>query len=108
MDQLDLLPEFVASQTADIDIGLFIFNLLLAALLSYLLGRAYVRFGSTLSNREMFSRNFLIITMTTITTTIMMIIITTITITQNTPMPNTRMDLKAHAKPKPDRRFLFA
>lgn len=65
MNKQESLLEFLSTQTADISLGPFVFNLLLAALLSYLLGRVYVRFGTTLSNREMFSRNFLIITMTT-------------------------------------------
>lgn len=65
MNKQESLLEFFSTQTADIDIGIFVFNLLLTALLSYLLGRTYVRFGTTLSNREMFSRNFLILSMTT-------------------------------------------
>lgn len=67
MNTQESLLEFFASSTrsADIDIGGFVFNLLLAALISYLLGRIYVRFGTTLSNREMFSRNFVLLAMTT-------------------------------------------
>jgi hypothetical protein len=65
MNKQESLLEFFSTQAADINLGPYVFNLLLAALLSYLLGRVYVRFGTTLSNREMFSRNFLIITMTT-------------------------------------------
>lgn len=65
MNKQQSLLEFFSTQTAQIDLLPFVINLLLSALLSYLLGRVYVRFGTTLSNREMFSRNFLIITMTT-------------------------------------------
>jgi uncharacterized membrane protein YhiD involved in acid resistance len=65
MNNLDFLLNSWSSQKGDVDTQEFVLNLLLAAVLSYLLGRVYVRFGSTLSNREMFSRNFLIITMTT-------------------------------------------
>jgi hypothetical protein len=65
MNKQQTLLEFFSSQTAQIDLVPFIMGLLLAALLSYLLGRVYVRFGTTLSNREMFSRNYLLIAMTT-------------------------------------------
>ncbi|MEK9948371.1 MAG: DUF4956 domain-containing protein, partial [Verrucomicrobiales bacterium] len=34
-------------------------------LLSYLLAKAYLHFGNALSNREMFGRNFMILSMTT-------------------------------------------
>lgn len=43
----------------------FISNLILAAVLSYLLGRIYVRFGFALSNRDLFARNFVLLTTTT-------------------------------------------
>jgi hypothetical protein len=43
----------------------FVFSLLLAALLGALLGEAYVRFGRSLSNRRMFARNFLLLTVAT-------------------------------------------
>lgn len=65
MNKQQTLLEFFSSQTAQIDMVPFITGLLLSALLSYVLGRVYVRFGSTLSNREMFSRNYLLIAMTT-------------------------------------------
>lgn len=65
MNKQQTLLEFFSSQTAQIDLVPFITGLLLSALLSYLLGRVYVRFGNTLSNREMFSRNYLLIAMTT-------------------------------------------
>jgi hypothetical protein len=34
-------------------------------LLAYILGRVYVRWGNTLSNRDMFARNFVLLAMTT-------------------------------------------
>ena len=43
----------------------FILNFALAALLAFILGLAYVRFGHTLSNRRAFARNFLLLTLTT-------------------------------------------
>lgn len=65
MNQQKTLLDFFSAQAATIELLPFIMGLLLAALLSYLLSRVYVRFGTTLSNREMFSRNFLVIAMTT-------------------------------------------
>jgi len=43
----------------------FVLNLVLAAVLAVLLGQAYVRFGHALSNRKLFARNFLLLTLTT-------------------------------------------
>ncbi len=40
-------------------------SLLTAAVLGWLLGKAYVRFGTALSNRRQFARNFLLLTVTT-------------------------------------------
>ncbi|MEK9862505.1 MAG: DUF4956 domain-containing protein, partial [Verrucomicrobiota bacterium] len=43
----------------------FVIHFLLTALLSFLLAKAYVKFGNTLSNRVMFGKNFMILSMTT-------------------------------------------
>ncbi len=43
----------------------FALSLLTAALLGWLLGQAYIRFGTALSNRRQFARNFLLLTVTT-------------------------------------------
>lgn len=43
----------------------FAFSLALAAVLAFLLGLVYVRFGEALSNRRLFARNFLLLTVTT-------------------------------------------
>ena len=59
------LLNFFAAQNAEIDVVWFIVHFLLAALLSYLLSKVYVHFGNALSNREMFGRNFMILSMTT-------------------------------------------
>ena len=64
MDSKSLL-NFFAAQNAEIDIIWIVIHFLLAALLSYLLAKAYLHFGNTLSNREMFGRNFMILSMTT-------------------------------------------
>jgi uncharacterized membrane protein YhiD involved in acid resistance len=43
----------------------FALNLVLAALLAFLLGLVYVRFGQALSNRKLFARNFVLLAVTT-------------------------------------------
>lgn len=43
----------------------FIFSLVICAILSFLLGKIYVRFGNSLSNKKAFSRNFMLLALTT-------------------------------------------
>lgn len=43
----------------------FALNLVLAAVMAFLVGQAYIRFGHALSNRRAFARNFLLLTLTT-------------------------------------------
>lgn len=43
----------------------FFLNMLLAALLAYSLGMFYVRFGTAMSNRRKFARNFMLLALTT-------------------------------------------
>jgi len=57
--------EFLASTRAPLPVFGFLVNLLLAAVLAWALGKLYIRFGTALSNRRSFSRNFLLVTMTT-------------------------------------------
>lgn len=59
------LWEFFTTQAAQIPLAEFLVNLLLSALLGFVLGRVYVRFGHALSNRDLFGRNFVVIAMTT-------------------------------------------
>jgi hypothetical protein len=59
------LGDFLTTQSAQIPLEEFVMNLVLAALLAFILGRVYVKCGSTLSNRDMFARNFVVLSMTT-------------------------------------------
>jgi uncharacterized membrane protein YhiD involved in acid resistance len=43
----------------------FIFSFFICATLSFLLGRLYVKYGNSLSNRKSFSRNFIVLAITT-------------------------------------------
>ena len=57
--------EFLAASRVPIPVLGFITNLILTAVLALILSSIYVRYGNSLSNRRLFSRNFLLITMTT-------------------------------------------
>ncbi|MDD5633655.1 MAG: DUF4956 domain-containing protein [Candidatus Omnitrophica bacterium] len=66
MNKFQAFQKFAAAESAQIPVLGFVFNLFLAALLSFLLARVYVAYGTSLSNRRMFARNFVMITMTTL------------------------------------------
>ena len=65
MNKDQTLLELFTAHTGQVSIKLFLINLLVSALLAHVLGKAYARYGTTLSNREYFGRNFVMITMTT-------------------------------------------
>ena len=57
--------EFLTSQSYQVPVTGFIVNLVLAAGLAFILSQVYIRYGTALSNRRMFAKNFFIIAMTT-------------------------------------------
>ena len=59
------LEELISIQNLQVSIFDFFINLLLAAAFSYILGKVYVEYGESLSNRHKFARNFILLTMTT-------------------------------------------
>ena len=65
MNKIETFQEFLATEGSEIAIWAFGFNLLLAGLLAYLLSILYVRYGRSLSNRKVFSNNFVLMAMTT-------------------------------------------
>ena len=65
MEKQPSIFELVTTQNATVPILEFVVNLLLAALLAYVLSRIYSRFGQSLSNRESFGGNFVLVAMTT-------------------------------------------
>ena len=65
MNKLETFESFLVSQSVNVPIFDFVVNLFLAALVSHLLSRVYIRYGNALSNRSIFSKNLVIITMTT-------------------------------------------
>jgi len=62
---VESFQDYLATQSVQVPILTFIINLLLAAILSFVLGKIYVRYGKSLSNRRTFSTNFSILAVTT-------------------------------------------
>lgn len=65
MNRLQTFQQFLTTQSFQIPVWGFLLNLILSAVLAFVLSRVYVSFGTSLSNRSMFARNFMVITMTT-------------------------------------------
>ena len=65
MEAMNPFQDFLTSQIAHIELGTFTIDLMLTAVLIFLLGVVYNRYGSAMSNRKAFSRNLVIVGMTT-------------------------------------------
>ena len=61
----NVLREFVTADSPYFFSFGMLLNLVLAALLSYLLGRIYTKYGQSMSNRRKFSDNFILLAITT-------------------------------------------
>lgn len=61
----ELLSSLSSSQANPLELTTFVVNLALSVLLSFILSRVYVHWGSSLSNRRRFAANFVLITVTT-------------------------------------------
>jgi hypothetical protein len=60
-----VLRSLSASQSSAFEADVFVINLLLAVLTSFILGRVYIYWGGSLSNRRKFAANFMLVTVTT-------------------------------------------
>ena len=56
---------FFLNQNIQIDIPGFVLSLIFAAILSFFVQLFYIKYSSTLSNRKEFSKNFVILAVTT-------------------------------------------
>ncbi|NIR47300.1 DUF4956 domain-containing protein [candidate division KSB1 bacterium] len=65
MGKSQTFQDFLTTQSLQVPVGGFVLNLVLAAILAYILSLVYGKFGNSLSNRQQFARNFVLITMTT-------------------------------------------
>lgn len=61
----DLISELTSTQANPTQLSTFLINLGLAVMLSFILSRVYVHWGSSLSNRRRFAANFILLTVTT-------------------------------------------
>ncbi len=59
------LEDFLLNNPTEIDISYFIFSLFLSALLAFIMSRLYVQYGTCISNRGKFAKNFYLIIPTT-------------------------------------------
>lgn len=60
-----LIEELLSGQTNQLELTTFLINLVLAVIASFILGRVYIYWGSSLSNRRAFASNFMLLTVTT-------------------------------------------
>ena len=65
MNKIQTFQEFLATQSIQVPVLGFVVNLLLAILLSIGLGYIYIKYGFSISNRRMFSRNLVPLSVTT-------------------------------------------
>ena len=65
MDKIETLQKYFALSRENISMSLFLQNIALCFLLSFLLSLLYSKYGSSLSNRKAFSKNFVLLSITT-------------------------------------------
>lgn len=61
----NFIENLKVAENFSIPIDRFLLHLFTAALLSYILGKIYIRYGRTMSNRPAFASNFILLTVTT-------------------------------------------
>ena len=62
---MPIFNDFLIKSSPDISLIGFVFNIVLAAILSTMLRWVYIKHGESLSNRRQFSKNFILLSMTT-------------------------------------------
>jgi len=65
MGNLQSFEQFLTTQSIQVPVWGFIFNLLLAAILAFMVSKFYIKYGRSLSNRRVFANNFVLLTVTT-------------------------------------------
>ncbi len=65
MVALESLESYLLTWNGSIDVTQLVLALVLAAVLSYILSWVYVKYGTSLSNRQKFANNFVLLTTTT-------------------------------------------
>jgi len=59
------LQDFLVNQPAQISLSYLVVSLILAAILAWILGKLYIKYGTSISNRKKFASNFLLLIVTT-------------------------------------------
>jgi uncharacterized membrane protein YhiD involved in acid resistance len=72
MGKLETFEAFLVGQSPQIDYSYLVLALVISAILTYILKKVYIKYGTSLSNRKLFSNNFMLLTITT--TLIIMVI----------------------------------
>ncbi|HUU27500.1 MAG TPA: DUF4956 domain-containing protein [archaeon] len=65
MGKIKTFQQFLATSSPQIPLDGFVLNLLMASVLAFFLSYIYINYGKALSNRRAFSRNLVLLTMTT-------------------------------------------
>ena len=65
MNKIETFQNFLTNKSVQVDINSFIINILFTIALSYMLRRVYIKNSKSLSNKDKFSENFIIISTTT-------------------------------------------
>jgi uncharacterized membrane protein YhiD involved in acid resistance len=65
MNKLQEVADRLTHSSQVVDATTVTVNLMIAAFLAYVLGRVYIRFGTSISNRRMFAANFVMLACTT-------------------------------------------
>jgi hypothetical protein len=64
MNKIESFEQFLSSSSAQFSMWNYSLNIFLTALLAFLLGLLYNRYGNSLSNRKSFSKNFVLLAVT--------------------------------------------
>lgn len=65
INRTQTFQEFLATQSVQMPLWGFVINLILAAMLAFILSKIYARYGTSISNRTLFADNFMLVAMTT-------------------------------------------
>jgi len=63
--KLQTFQDFLINPPAQIDLPYFVLYLILGAIMAFILGKIYIYYGTSLSNRKKFAENFILVTTTT-------------------------------------------
>ena len=66
MNDTEFLQNYLqVSFAAPENIAVFVLNMVITGILAHLVGRMYIKYGGTLSNRPAFAKNFVLVSITT-------------------------------------------